>query len=418
MVPEGWGRKPLSEVADVRTGIAKGKTGFKDPIEVPYLRVANVQDSHIDLSEVKTIQIEKDKLERYSLKAGDVLMTEGGDFDKLGRGDVWGGQVDPCLHQNHVFAVRVNPDILLPRFLASLSASHYGKNYFLSCAKKSTNLASLNSTQLKEFPVLVPPLSEQKKIAQILYIWNQSIAITEKLLTNSQQQKKALMQQLLTGKKRLNGMQPVNTGFPRDWNSMRLEELGKVINGLTYSPEDVTDGSGTLVLRSSNIQNGSLAFDDNVYVSCHVKEENITRENDILICVRNGSRNLIGKNALLTGSAVGCFHGAFMSLYRADEPIFVYQLMQSSFFTKEVRKNLGATINSINGSDLRKFKFVVPPTVEERNAIAAVLSTADKEIQTLQQKLTHLKQEKKSLMQQLLTGKRRVKPDPIEEPAC
>lgn len=200
MVPNGWKRKPLVQVAEVRTGVAKGKQGLKDPIEVPYLRVANVQDGHIDLSEVKKISIERHQLERYLLRKGDVLMTEGGDFDKLGRGDVWQSQIDPCLNQNHVFAVRVNEAILEPYFLAALSGSHYGKSYFLSCAKRSTNLASINSTQLKEFPVLIPPLSEQRKIAKILSTWDKAISTTERLIDNSKQQKKALMQQLLTGK--------------------------------------------------------------------------------------------------------------------------------------------------------------------------------------------------------------------------
>lgn len=107
-LPEGWRKSSLSSVAEVRTGIAKGKQNLKDPIELPYLRVANVQDGYIDLSEVKLIQIERNQIERFSLQTGDVLMTEGGDFDKLGRGDVWNGQINPCLHQNHVFAVRTN----------------------------------------------------------------------------------------------------------------------------------------------------------------------------------------------------------------------------------------------------------------------------------------------------------------------
>ena len=202
-MPEGWKKVPLEKVAEIRSGVAMGRAKLKDPVTLPYLRVANVQDGHIDLSEVKEISIERDKIERFSLKKGDVLMNEGGDFDKLGRGDVWLGQIEPCLHQNHVFAVRPNQDTMDSFFLAALAASHYGKTYFLRCAKRSTNLASINSTQLKKFPALVPPLNEQKKIAQILSTWDKAITTTEQLLANSQQQKKALMQQLLTGKKRL-----------------------------------------------------------------------------------------------------------------------------------------------------------------------------------------------------------------------
>lgn len=157
MLPKGWSRRPLHEVADVRTGVAKGKTGLIDPVELPYLRVANVQDSFINLSEVKTIEVERHQIDRYSLKAGDILMTEGGDFDKLGRGAVWNGTLDPCLHQNHVFAVRAKRELVNPLFLSALSGSEYGRTYFLSCAKRSTNLASINSSQLKAFPVLLPP---------------------------------------------------------------------------------------------------------------------------------------------------------------------------------------------------------------------------------------------------------------------
>ncbi|MBT9100487.1 hypothetical protein KFZ76_22570 [Methylovulum psychrotolerans] len=149
-LPEGWKRQALFSVAEIRTGVAKGKRGLKDPINVPYLRVANVQDGRIDLSEVKMINIERTQLERFSLRSGDVLMTEGGDFDKLGRGDVWEGQISPCVHQNHVFSVRPKQSQITSYFLAALAASNYGKSYFLSCAKKSTNLASINSGDRKD----------------------------------------------------------------------------------------------------------------------------------------------------------------------------------------------------------------------------------------------------------------------------
>ena len=198
-----WQKMPLEQVAEIRTGVAKGKTGLKDPVNVPYLRVANVQDGYINLDEIKEIEIERDKMERFSLKKGDVLMNEGGDFDKLGRGDVWQGQIVPCLHQNHVFAVRPDPEVMDSFFLAALAASNYGKTYFLSCAKRSTNLASINSTQLKKFPVLVPSLKEQKKIAAVLSTADQKITALQQKLDALKQEKKALMQQLLTGKRRV-----------------------------------------------------------------------------------------------------------------------------------------------------------------------------------------------------------------------
>ena len=149
--PHGWRHVKLQKIATVQTGLAvNGEAEHRDPVRMPYLRVANVQDGHIDLSEIKSITVGRHRMNRYLLEAGDVLMTEGGDFDKLGRGAVWNGQIAPCLHQNHVFAVRPDPSLILSPFLAAYCESEPGKRYFLSCSKQTTNLASINSTQLKD----------------------------------------------------------------------------------------------------------------------------------------------------------------------------------------------------------------------------------------------------------------------------
>lgn len=154
----------LDSVAYVQTGVAKGKPPVGHSLEVPYLRVANVQDGYLDLREVKTIRVAPDVLDRYSLREGDVLFTEGGDADKLGRGCVWQGQITPCLHQNHIFAVRVDRELLLPEYLSYFGSSRAGRDYFLSCSKQTTNLASINSSQLRAMPVPIPPLDEQHKV--------------------------------------------------------------------------------------------------------------------------------------------------------------------------------------------------------------------------------------------------------------
>jgi len=198
-----WPVLSLQELAEVRTGVAKGKKGLKAPVELPYLRVANVQAGHIDLTEVKTIEVEATQVQRYALQPGDVLMTEGGDFDKLGRGDVWEGQISPCLHQNHVFSVRPAPDKLNSYYLAALAASDYGRRYFLSCAKRTTNLASINSSQLKAFPVLLPSLKVQEEIAKIVDAVNTKITVLEEKRTAHQTLKRGLMQKLLTGEWRV-----------------------------------------------------------------------------------------------------------------------------------------------------------------------------------------------------------------------
>ncbi|WJR68974.1 restriction endonuclease subunit S [Neorhizobium sp. CSC1952] len=208
-IPEGWEVVELQDVASVRTGLAKNKKEILDAVDLPYLRVANVQDGYVDLSDLQTISVSRGQIERYSLRKGDVLMTEGGDYDKLGRGDVWDGSVEPCLHQNHVFAVRADQERLVPEFLANLTASRSGKAYFQSCSKRSTNLASINSTQVKQFPVRLPDLSEQSEIVRISKSFDAAISVATSRLSQQLQLKSALMSDLLTGRKRVNNALPI-----------------------------------------------------------------------------------------------------------------------------------------------------------------------------------------------------------------
>lgn len=185
--------------------------------------------------------------------------------------------------------------------------------------------------------------------------------------------------------------------IPAGWKEKRLKDVGKCLTGLTYTPKDVTDDSGLLVLRSSNVQGGKLVFDDNVYVKRDVSVKNYTQSGDILVCVRNGSSNLIGKNAIVTADGNGLPHGAFMMLFRSKHYQYLYQLFSSEMYNKQVYRNLGATINSINSSDFYKFRFLFPPLPEQK-AIAALLSTWDEAIE----KTERLIQVKEKRFKQLL----------------
>lgn len=167
-LPLGWQLINLKRLSVIQTGLTLGKTYENHVIERPYLRVANVQDGHLDLSELTMIEVPAELAARVTLKSGDVLMTEGGDLDKLGRGTVWNGEVADCLHQNHIFAVRCFKHKLLPEFLAYLTASNYGRDYFEATGKRTTNLASTNSTKVGQFPIPLPPLSEQREICTFL----------------------------------------------------------------------------------------------------------------------------------------------------------------------------------------------------------------------------------------------------------
>jgi len=166
-VPAHWEVKRLRFLADVQSGVAKGKDNSgQETIEVPYLRVANVQDGFLDLETVTTIEIPASSLERYLLRVGDVLMNEGGDYDKLGRGHIWNSEIEPCIHQNHVFAIR--PSGLSSEWLNEITGSSYAQFYFMTRSKQSTNLASISSTNIMELPVVLPPIIEQQQILMFL----------------------------------------------------------------------------------------------------------------------------------------------------------------------------------------------------------------------------------------------------------
>ncbi|MGL5715500.1 MAG: restriction endonuclease subunit S [Paraclostridium sp.] len=197
--------------------------------------------------------------------------------------------------------------------------------------------------------------------------------------------------------------------FSGDWESKKLGELGQSIIGLTYSPDDVVD-NGVLVLRSSNIKNNKIVYTDNVFVNMKIQEKIITRENDILICSRNGSRGLIGKSALIDNSSANNAFGAFMTIFRADQGKFIFQLLQSQAFFKQIYQNLGATINQITSKDLNYMQFYVP-LKEEQEKIASFFSLIDNKISLQREKVEMLKSYKTGMMQKIFSRELRFKDD-------
>ena len=187
---------------------------------------------------------------------------------------------------------------------------------------------------------------------------------------------------------------------------MSLGEVGQSLIGLTYGPSDVKR-SGTLVLRSSNIQKGRLSFNDCVYVDCAIPDRIRVRENDILICVRNGSRRLIGKSVLLDRRLVGQTFGAFMAVFRSDSNAFLQYFFQSQDFKRQIDEHLGATINQITNGSLNSF-LVVLPDIDEQAEIAGRLADADHLIGALERLIAKKQAIKQGMMQQLLTGKTRL----------
>ena len=292
-------------------------------------------------------------------------------------------------------------------------------NYYLAFddGVKQTNL---RKQDVLNCPIPLPPsVDEQQRIAKALSDVDALISTTEKLIQKKKNIKQGAMQNLLTGKKRLPGFgsqtkpptykQTELGPIPEDWEVKNLGEIAETFTGLTYSLENVYE-HGTLVLRSSNIKNEQLCFEDNVFVQMSIPERAFVKENDILICVRNGSKALIGKSAIITKAAVGMAFGAFMTVLRSSiiNQNYLLYIWQSDFVQKQVTDNLGATINQITNADFKKFNVIISPDKEEQTAIANVLSSMDKEIETLNAKLEKYRNLKTAMMQQLLTGKIRL----------
>ena len=407
MLPEGWETSTVGAHTEVLTGFAFKSEDYISSVDgMKLLRGDNVGQGRLRWRDVKRYpQSQAANLARYELQAGDFVIAmdrtwipAGVKISEVRPHDL------PCLLVQRVARLRTKPSLrqdLLRQFFAG-----HRFEQFVKGVQTETAVPHISPNDVKSFEIALPPLPEQRKIAEILSTWDAAIGVQERLIANAKRQKKALMQTLLP-----TGAQPPKKrlpGFSGDWREIKLRELGRCYNGVTYAPADVIDGDGLLILRSSNVQNGRLDFADKVFVKPNVKTSCLTREGDILICVRNGSRNLIGKTARITSDATGHAHGAFMSLFRSTEPDFAYHLFKSHAYEQQVKRNLGATINSINTSDLHDFRFMVPPK-PERARIAEILSANDCEIEQHEKLLLGICLQKSALMQQLLTGKRRVR---------
>jgi type I restriction enzyme S subunit len=160
-----WPCRPLRDLAEIVSGITLGRKPPTDPVRpVAYLRVANVKDGYLALDDVYSIEASDSEIEKLRLRRGDLLLTEGGDPDKLGRGTFWEEQIQECIHQNHIFRVRFETAMVLPEFAAAQVGSQYGKRYFLKYAKQTTGIATINQRVLGEFPFLLPPPEQQQAI--------------------------------------------------------------------------------------------------------------------------------------------------------------------------------------------------------------------------------------------------------------
>lgn len=395
MVPEGWEIKALKDIlsGSIRNGfspIASDKeTGFW------VLGLGSLGDEGINVTEIKPVE-PTDRVLQTKLSHGDFLVSRSNTPDKVGRSVYFRGEIENCSYPDLMMKFRIDESKAYPLFIEQKLKSSDVRAFFKNCAAgSSATMVKINKVILEKTPLLLPNINEQKKITQVLSTWDKAIATTEQLLVNSKQQKKALMQKILTGRDHF-------SEFTEKWKRHELSDIAMVQMGSSPKSEAYNeDGYGLpLIQGNADIKNRRSA--PRIFTAEITKECNV---GDILLSVRAP----VGTVALSSHKA--CI-GRGISAIRATVGFsqdFLYQWFL--WFEPRWRAlSQGSTFESINSDDIKQLKIELPGMAEQ-NKIASILSNADQEIELLQQKLNHLKQEKKALMQQLLTGKRRVKVD-------
>lgn len=430
-LPAGWQWQRLKFLARVQTGMAKGKDMVgTETVEVPYLRVANVQDGYLDLDDVATMAVPVADLPRYRLQPGDVLMNEGGDFDKLGRGHVWHGQIDPCIHQNHVFAVR--PHAVSPEWLNAYTGSAPAQFYFMGQAKQSTNLASISSTNLMELPVPLPPEPVQR--------WLLARIDTETARIDALIDKKTRFIELLREKRQALITQAVTRGtdpsvlmkesgvqwlgqIPSTWGVVQLGRVcWKVADGPHFSPEYVDDG--VLFLSARNVRPGGWSLDDAKFVTEEDYREFCRRVVPELgdVLYTKGGTTGIAKVVDLQLRFQVWVHVAVLKLRRElVEPKFLELALNSRpGFEQSQLLTQGATNNDLGLTRMIRIWLALPPISTQRQIIEEVEASVgriDSLIAASDRSVQLLRERRAALITAAVTGQIDVRAEVPEEQA-
>ncbi|MEV4455788.1 restriction endonuclease subunit S [Microbispora sp. NPDC049633] len=388
----------LDSMADVSGGITLGGISPDGAsVKLPYLRVANVQDGYISTADLKIISVSARLVERFRLRCGDVVLTEGGDADKLGRGAVWDGRIDPCLHQNHVFRVRCLENKLLPGFLALYMGSPEGKAYFLRIAKQTTNLASISLSQLKAMPVPSPPISEQQRVLEIVdAVSNQESAIKASIAK----------------------LEVVQTGITAELLAVErdslmeipVREVGTVRMGKQLSPSSREATGQFPYLRVANVLNGRIDYSDvkTMGFSESERETYGLRPGDILLN-EGQSLELVGRSAIYDGNeGAFCFQNTLIRFRPSEQVLPAYaqvifeRWLSDGVFAAVAKKT--TSIAHLGGERFAALNFPLVPLAKQRRIIEGVDAFAQQR-RSLEHELAKLGRLKQGMVDDLLSGR-------------
>ena len=410
MVPNDW---CIVNLKDVTTKIQDGNYGADYPKKeellpsgIPFLTSKVLGgDGKINASKYDFISSEKHvSLKKAQITTDDILFTNRG--ANVGVVAVAGSDLADA---------NIGPQLTLIRVDRNLSDNDYlyffmKSPFFQRQVKGQDSGSAMNFFGIKateKFKIILPPLPEQRKIAKILSTWDKAIRTTERLIDNSKQQKKALMQQLLSGKKRL--LDDSGKPFEGEWVEYYVKEFGLVVTGNTPSKSDEANYGTEFSWATAEDFRGKYVSNTNIKLSSHgVKSARLVPKGSVLVtCIASIGKNAIANEELATNQQINAIK---VNKKHCNE--FLYYQIENNRY-KLIAWAGTTAVPILNKSSFEKIKLKAPSIIEQKK-IASVLSNSDKEIEVLQQQLADLKKEKKALMQQLLTGKRRVLVDEKE----
>lgn len=397
-IPDGWEVKKLGEVAEIYRGASPRPISnylTNSDLGIPWIKIGDINPND------KYIIATKEKITQDGAKYSKIIHS--GYFvlsNSMSIGRPYISKITGCIHDGWLSISNYEKNITTDYLYYALN-SQYIKKSFTNHASLGT-VTNLNSDIVKNTMILLPPLDEQKKIADILSLWDKAIQQTKELIAYKEKQKKGLMQNLLTGKKRLHG-------FNEKWKTTKLGEVAEFISGYSFSSDDFTN-SGLALIKISNINNEKIEIDSNTsYLPLNYENKYskfIIRYNDILIAMSGATTGKMGvyklKDTALLNQRVG--------IIRAKEnnnQIFLIYILKI-YSNKILEMAYGGAQPNISFNDIYKIKLKIPTSIDEQKAIADILSKADEEINLLNKQLDLYTEQKKGLMQNLLTGKVRV----------
>ena len=415
-IPESWGIVPLSKLSKrMNNGYVGPTRGLFVDDGVRYLQSLHIKNGEI-FFEKSPYYVTEDWAKEHStgtVHTNDVLIVQTGDIGQIA---YVSNEFDGC-NCHALIIVTPQEQICQGEYLSFLLQGHYA-HHQLQMRKTGALHPHLNCGDIKDIKLPIPPLEIQTKLVSYMKdkTWEIDSIIAAKEKTNEllKERRQSIIYEAVT--KGLDPTVPMKDSgiewigeIPESWDVKKIKHIGSYRNGLTYSPNDIVgENEGTLVLRSSNIQNGRLVFDDNVFVSCNIPEQLKVHKGDVLICSRNGSRELIGKNAIIDIDDDLSF-GAFIMIFRCHNPKYMSYILNSNIFTYYLSTFLTATVNKLTGENFGNRKIVYCSDAPEQKNLVEFLDKKCKEIDILissnNSTIEKLKEYRQSVIYEAVTGK-------------